>query len=233
MKFLYPAKLSLHYLISDIVAILDSSFSKEEKKKIEDIFGKLILSNDGPYEKGNCILEKGDYILDIGANIGIFSVYASGKIGSSGKVYAFEPIHETRLLLEKNLRINNVENVEVNSLALGNDLNEIVLLRAKNNLGSASLFLKRRGIKEGVKQSKLDLLMREGIIGKVDFIKADIEGMEKEMILGAKEIIQKQKPKISICIYHKAGDREELEKEIKNINSEYIVLSSKHKLYFY
>lgn len=67
---------------------------------------------------------------------------------------------------------------------------------------------------------------------KVTFIKADIEGMEMDLIEGAVQIIKEQKPKIAICVYHLPSDLYKIPQKIKEINSEYrFVLRSHSKNY--
>jgi hypothetical protein len=66
---------------------------------------------------------------------------------------------------------------------------------------------------------------------KVDFIKADIEGMERDLLLGAKQTIARFKPKLAICIYHLADDPEILPKIIKDICPEYKITFSDKKLF--
>jgi len=57
------------------------------------------------------ILKEGMTVLDIGANIGYFSLIASRLVGDKGKVFAFEPYHETFSLLQKNIEANGFNNV--------------------------------------------------------------------------------------------------------------------------
>src|SRR5258708_4255396 len=59
------------------------------------------------------ILKKGDFVFDVGANIGLLSVFMAKRVGSSGKVYAFEPHPGTRKELQKTIALNEVENIMI------------------------------------------------------------------------------------------------------------------------
>ena len=64
-------------------------------------FEKDILSIYSKY------LKKGDIIIDVGANIGLYSIIAEKFIGKNGKIYAFEPSEEVFLKFKKNIKLNN------------------------------------------------------------------------------------------------------------------------------
>ncbi len=66
-------------------------------------------------------LRPGDRFLDIGANVGIYSLLASSIVGSQGQVDAFEPVAATLPRLRENLQLNGVENVRVHELAVGSE----------------------------------------------------------------------------------------------------------------
>lgn len=70
---------------------------------------------------------------------------------------------------------------------------------------------------EKVRVYQLDSVIEE----PVTFIKMDIEGSEKEAILGARRIITEYKPKLAICIYHKVEDFWEIPLLIKALNPDY------------
>jgi len=71
---------------------------------------------NGTYEAGTLdiigkCLRKGDTFIDVGANIGLMSIFASKIVGSNGIVYAFEPEPETFVILRKNIEINKINNI--------------------------------------------------------------------------------------------------------------------------
>jgi len=77
------------------------------------------------------------------------------------------------------------------------------------------------GKKEKVKALKIDTIVEELGLEKVDFIKMDIEGAEIDALLGAEQTIKRFKPKLAICTYHRPTDSEEIKKIILSYNSDY------------
>ncbi len=82
-----------------------------------------------------------------------------------------------------------------------------------------------------VELATIDSLVESGEIERIDFIKADIEGAERNMLRGAVNILKTQAPKLSICTYHYPDDKEVLEKIIKDANPKYKVIHRYRKLY--
>ena len=64
------------------------------------------------------ILEPGDVFVDVGANIGFFSLLASKVVGPGGRIYAFEPAPGTHQIFENNIKINGLNNIDVHQIAL-------------------------------------------------------------------------------------------------------------------
>jgi hypothetical protein len=77
----------------------------------------------------------------------------------------------------------------------------------------------------------LDDFVKENKIPQIDFIKADIEGMERDLLAGAKATIAKFKPKLSLCIYHRPDDKQVLTKIIKGICADYKFIYTEKKLF--
>ncbi len=184
---------------------------------------------EGPYEEAGVWLKKEDVVIDVGANIGIFSVYAASK---ASFVYSCEPIMRTRELLEKNVMKNRLPNVKIVPVALGAEDGQVFFSVNKEVLGdSIRGSLESADYKERVEQKTLDEVVEEQKISKVDFIKADIEGAEREMLKGAEKTIRKYKPKLAICTYHLPDDPEVIEGIIKKYVPEYKIYKTRKKIF--
>jgi FkbM family methyltransferase len=130
--------------------------------------------------------------FDIGANIGVYSLYCSMLY--KNRVFAFEPQYSNITLLEKNIQINKLEkfiSIIPNPIYNKNKLD--FLLSDKNNLsGSASsTFIKKENIKSYEYKKRLtlsfaiDFLVEKLLIPKPNMIKIDVDGNEIDVIKGA------------------------------------------------
>ncbi|OAV67388.1 methyltransferase, FkbM family [Bacteroidales bacterium Barb6XT] len=102
----------------------------------------------------------------------------------------------------------------------------------ENNSGANSIISKGADCKsEKIAITTLDKFVKENNIEKVDFIKADIEGAERDMLRGATNVLKTFAPKLAICTYHLLDDPEVLEKIILEANPDYKVVHLRHKLF--
>ena len=195
------------------------------------------ISNEGDYEYGDAVrLAPGDVVLDCGANMGMFSAMA-GKRGC--RVHAFEPSQYIRdLYLDRNASLNG--DITVHPFALSERRETLRFLLDRENIGSsvraedakeAVLAAAAPDDFETVEAVSLDDYVRERGIERVDFIKADIEGSERMMLRGAKNILREFAPKLSICTYHLPDDPQVLEKIILDSQPRYTVVQGDHKLF--
>jgi FkbM family methyltransferase len=150
-----------------------------ETKTLE-LFAKLVKPNNT--------------VLDIGANIGIFSMLGSRLVGEKGRVISFEPSRENFQALNDNLKLNNCTNVTTTQLALGDTEGSIFLGAVEND---ALIFIdKNQKTGEEVPLKMLDNYLKENKIDTIDFIKIDIEGAEMLCFKGATELLSKHRPTI-------------------------------------
>lgn len=191
-----------------------------------------IQVGEGTYERFGIEIEEGDVVIDCGANIGLFSLFAGYRKAS--KVISFEPVVYAHDLLTKNLNINDFKKTEfiVEKLGLSKTNETVKISINEENIGSNSIIGNDSSQKtESIQVIKLDKYIRDNNITKIDFIKADIEGAERLMLEGAKETLKKFKPKLAICTYHFPDDAEVLTKIIKEANPEYEIFYGHKKLY--
>lgn len=197
---------------------------------LPSLFDDYTAIDEGPYEIEEVKLEQGDIVLDCGANIGLFSAVAANK---GCDVYAFEPVPKVRELLLENCT-NYLNHVKAYPYAVSNKNGKVIFNIQEDNLTSGSMGTLAQNDKDKsieVKVIKIDDFIAENGIDKVDFIKADIEGAEREMLLGAAETIKKFLPKIAVCTYHLEDDPAVLEKIIKDLSDQYTIIHKWKKLF--
>lgn len=142
-------------------------------------------------------------VVDIGANFGLFSLYASNQVGKEGKVIAFEPNpFVTPLLIEFLQKNTTLNNWIVNSSAIANE-NSIVKfsISLEDNalMERSGLMINDRNEKPVyVLASKLDKILENY---KIDIIKIDVEGSEMEVLKGAENTIDHFRPIVIVEIH--------------------------------
>ncbi len=160
---------------------------------------ELSLFQTGTYEKGTLYfiascLNRGDCFIDIGANIGLMSIFASQCVGNSGKILAFEAHPETHQLLQENIALNHIENIDTFNFALGNETGKATIYDNWNvNRGGASLVIHSENSTGFVVDVKtLDEVIQNDFQPKM--IKIDVEGFEFQVLKGATNTIKNCKP---------------------------------------
>jgi FkbM family methyltransferase len=201
----------------------------------KSIVGKLdTCMNEGPYGYTDgafdVTVKKGDVVIDAGAWIGDFSAYAASK---GAIAYAFEPVKETFGWLQKTQMLNNVDRGQIYPVqkGLSNNEGEAVISIEPGRSEANSLVMENGSAKEVINLTTLDKFAEENKLERIDFIKADIEGAERDMLKGATRVLKTFAPKLAICTYHLPDDPEVLEKIIKEANPDYTVLHLRHKLF--
>lgn len=146
------------------------------------------------------LLKPGMRVVDVGANIGYYLLLFEKYIGSEGKVICIEPSVENLPELKKNIEINRFVNVKLFDVAIGMD-DGTTGLRVGINSGVVDLpDYGQAGKNQGAYQvplRKLDSLVTD----KIDFLKIDVEGYEGQVLKGAQEILNRDKPIIFLEIH--------------------------------
>jgi FkbM family methyltransferase len=137
-------------------------------------------------------IKKDDTIIDLGANIGFFSLLFAQQIENKGKVYAFEPEPTLFELLKKNVDINNFENIEVIQKAVSNKT-ENTKLFLSHNPNDHRIYDPHDDRKYvNIESTRLDDFFQDSDV-EINFIKSNIQGADFAAILGMPKIIKKSK----------------------------------------
>jgi FkbM family methyltransferase len=169
------------------------------------------------YEPGatNAVLNtlgEGDVFVDIGANSGYFTVLAALRVGSRGRVFAFEPNPTVREQLQRHIELNAItDRVTVSELALADDDKDDVRLFVScwpDNDGIASLTpsaetLARGGLRADmsipIRVRTFDTWARSARPPRIDLMKIDVEGAEARVLSGMSAMFAGLRPKRIIC----------------------------------
>lgn len=160
-------------------------------------YGYLQLGQLNPIETGlvRKHLREGQVFFDIGAHVdGWYSILASRIVKDTGHVYCFEPIPAFFSRLNENIALNGCRNVTQESHALSN-----VNKKEKFFISGPESSLQNGSEDNGLETVVVDTITldeytaRKGI-KRVDFIKIDVEGVERRVIEGAAETIGKYRP---------------------------------------
>jgi FkbM family methyltransferase len=142
----------------------------------------------------NTFLKPGDIYLDIGANMGLFSLIAARRVGAKGQVHAVEPCSATFRRLEENLRLNGLRNVRPHQLAISDQPGKVDMTvsldgyDAWNSLASPASG--RVLATESVTAARLDdFIHQQGLEGRITMIKIDVEGWEAHVLAGGRETL--------------------------------------------
>ena len=188
---LYPIKFVMRYFVPLV---------RTNKTQVDghimylDKYDSLKLSLNGIYEEDETRLikktvKKGDVVIDIGANIGYYTLIMARNVGKKGKVYAFEPDPENFSLLKKNIKKNGYQNAVLVQKAVSDKNGEISLFLSDSNTGDHRIV----DTKDGRNSVKVEMISIDDFLNdvKINFIKMDIQGAEYFALKGMKETLKK------------------------------------------
>lgn len=151
--------------------------------------------SEGEWRLLDRILRPGMVVVEVGANIGALTVPIAKKLGRRGMVYAFEPQVGVFQVLCANLALNDLVNVQALNAGCAAEAGWLGILRPDparaNNFGGFSLAALAG---DGPVRIRLETLDEVIEAPRVHLIKADVEGMEIEVLRGAQRIVSRHRP---------------------------------------
>ena len=171
---------------------------------LDDHIDNIIWWN-GYYEKNPTrlfldLLNPDDIVIDVGANIGYYSILAASRIGRGGKVYAFEPVSSIYRRLLANVGSFNA--IQAQREACGNTTGKINMYVADDTCSSGSRISQPIEGHELKRIEEVSMVRLDDAISEktgVSVMKIDVEGYEPHVLAGASELIRSN-PQIKIFI---------------------------------
>lgn len=190
----------------------------------DNILGDILVMKDavlGPYIKDNGVwddievqwifqnINEGDICINVGANIGYHSMMLSKAVGDRGRVYAYEPSSKVFPVLKKNIELQKIKNVYAIKKAVGKESGTVDLYINYFNNGDNRCFnpkelvddygnFANHGFSEEIDIETVEITTLDEDIpdSHIDLIFIDAQGLDVDVVIGAKKIIQRYRPKI-------------------------------------
>lgn len=158
----------------------------------------------------NKILPHGGTFVDVGANIGVLSVFAALKVGNTGKVLSIEASPTNFKYLKDNAKLNNCPNIISVNMGVWDEIATLDLKYIPDLAGCSFFSIPEIDLEEMQKVHRLnssiavqkvncdtlDSIIADNEIDKIDLMKIDVEGAELKALLGGEKTIKKFRPKI-------------------------------------
>lgn len=150
-------------------------------------------------------LSPGDWVIDVGANVGLFAAAMCAAVGREGHVWAFEPVPRNVARLEALKKVNDLRQLTIFPVALGSKSSvaqlRIPALAGGSGFGSFVATWERSGVLDVV-TTPLDLIVKsQGPDRPLRLIKIDVEGFETEVLAGALATMANHRPLV-LCEFH-------------------------------
>ncbi len=177
---------------------------------------KQVLEDTGNGERELELLPKllgqGDFVIDIGANVGIYTKACSSLVGNGGQIYSFEPLRDNLEILKKVIRDGNLSNIRLFHAALGEQagMQDMVIPELGGFVGYYWAHLAtpdESGKRETTEVLTLDGLYNSREIERVDFVKCDVEGGELDVLLGGRELLKAQLPAMLVEVSKQTSEK--------------------------
>lgn len=154
------------------------------------------ISDEPEYERLEQWIRPGDWVLDIGANIGHYTSRFSKLVGPDGRVFAFEPISDTFELLASNATRFSYRNITLVNVAVSDSEMELGMEMPKFDSGLDNYYMAT--LTANTASNKIYCIAIDcfNFSRPIKFVKIDVEGYELSALMGMKKLIMRDHPVI-------------------------------------
>jgi len=187
-------------------ALVRSTFPERILQIIKKVYYKHLLrffteEDEVSFKVIKHLVKYGDCVVDIGANIGVYTKYLSELVGIPGHVYSVEPIPLTFEILCSNVKKLGLKNVELMNYAISNTNDSVTMEIPLYESGGENFYrarIMKRNTNSSLRRVSVESKTVDYLFSKlpynISFIKCDVEGHELQCIKGAMKTIKKSKP---------------------------------------
>ncbi len=186
-------------LLKKAAALLPARLQEELKRLhfARQIRKDTFVTWEPEYKILDTLVNPGDWVIDIGANVGHYTKRLSDLVGNDGRVLAFEPVPATFDLLAANVQRFNYKNVSLMNAAASDKFETVGITMPSFSSGLANFY--EAHISEGGDLSVLALPVDSLSINRpISLIKIDAEGHEEFVLKGMRGLIEKYKPTLIV-----------------------------------
>ncbi len=182
-----------------VVSKMPERWQSEMKRMhfARQIGNNSFATEEPEYALLDSLVKDGDWVVDVGANVGHYTKRLSELVGPTGRVIAFEPVPETFSLLSSNVQCFAHKNVTLINAAVSDKMDLAGISIPTLSTGMVNYYeAEVGGVKDGelsVLALTLDSLLSQATIG---LMKIDVEGHEAQALAGMQAIIEKSHPTI-------------------------------------
>lgn len=167
----------------------------------------LVVSPDTEFELSKFFSLKGGIFVDVGAHIGKYTIMV-GKGQNDGEIISIEADKENFEMLQRNIALNNLNNVHALNLAAFRENGEITFYKTVSpHTSGYSVYSKGHECAIKIRATTLDSVLSDFQFDRIDLIKIDVEGAEYDVLFGAKKTLEKTKMVIFESIWGPSSDK--------------------------
>ena len=207
------SRVSVLELLKRLILTLtpDSVLQLLKKNYYPSVLKKMSIDEEPDLKALQYLIRDGEHVVDIGANMGVYTKYLSEFVGPTGFVYSVEPIPSTFNLLRSNIRKLGLTNVKAINCAVSNSPGKVTMEIPRYKTGGSNFYQahivdeRERKAPPGsesrpsavtscqIEADTADALFAS-LPDRVAFMKVDVEGAELDLLRGSRELLKKFKP---------------------------------------